>query len=75
MPDGASQSPICNVHPIVGSSRHCQCSLFRTDRHIVDITSGMIHGHGASLSEQQAADLLICHGTQQDLSLSTVTRA
>ena len=34
-------------------------------------TSEMIH-HGASLSKQQAADLLLCHGTQQDLSLSTV---
>ena len=27
---------------------------------------------GVSLSEQQTADLLFCHGTQQDLSLSTV---
>ena len=35
-------------------------------------TSEMIHHHGASLSKQQTADLLICHGTQQDLSLSTV---
>ena len=39
-------------------------------------TSEMIHHHGAILNEQQTADLLICHGTQQDLSLSTVyTRA
>ena len=29
---------------------------------------------GASLSEQQTADLLLCHGTQQDLSLSTVSQ-
>ena len=35
-------------------------------------TSEMIHHHGASLSKQQTAALLICHGTQQDLSLSTV---
>ena len=35
-------------------------------------TSEMIHHHGASLSKQQTADLLLCHGTQQDLSLSTV---
>ena len=35
-------------------------------------TSEMIHHHGASLSKQQTADLLICHGSQQDLSLSTV---
>ena len=27
--------------------------------------------HGASMSKQQTADLLICYGTQQDLSLST----
>ena len=33
-----------------------------------------MEGGGASLSKQQAADSLICHGTQQDLSLSTVTR-
>ena len=32
----------------------------------------MIHHHGASLSKQQTTDLLFCHGTQQDLSLSTV---
>ena len=36
------------------------------------VTSEMIHHHGASLSKQATADLLICHGTQQDLSLSTV---
>ena len=35
------------------------------------ITSEMIHHHGASLSTQQTADLLLCHGTQQNLSLST----
>ena len=35
-------------------------------------TSEMIHHHGASLSKQQSADLLLCHGTQQDLSLLTV---
>ena len=35
-------------------------------------TSEMIHHRGASLSKQQTADLLLCHGTQQDLSLSTV---
>ena len=35
-------------------------------------TSEMIHHHGASLSKQQTADLLLCHSTQQDLSLSTV---
>ena len=29
-------------------------------------TSGMIHHHGTSLSKQQTADLLLCHGTQQD---------
>ena len=34
------------------------------------ITSEMIHHYGASLSKQQTADLLLCHGTQQDLSLS-----
>ena len=33
-------------------------------------TSEMIHHHRASLSKQQTADLLICHGTQQDLSLA-----
>ena len=32
-------------------------------------TSEMIHHHGVSLSKQQTADLLMCHGTQQDLSL------
>ena len=38
-----------------------------------NITSEMIHHHGASLSKQQTANLLrLCHGTQQDLSLSTV---
>ena len=31
-----------------------------------------IHHHGASLSKQQTVNLLLCHGTQQDLSLSTV---
>ena len=30
-------------------------------------TSEMIHHHGVSLSKQETADLLICHGTQQDL--------
>ena len=30
-------------------------------------TSEMIHHHGVSLSKQQTADLLLCHGTQQDL--------
>ena len=35
-------------------------------------TSEMIHHCGASLSKQHTAGLLICHGTQQDLSLSTV---
>ena len=35
-------------------------------------TSEMIHDHGASLSKQQTADLLLCHSTQQDLSLLTV---
>ena len=35
------------------------------------MTSEMIHHHGASLSKQQTADLLLYHGTQQDLSLST----
>ena len=30
-------------------------------------TSEMIHHHGASLRKQQTADLLLCHGTQQDL--------
>ena len=34
-------------------------------------TSQMIHHHGMSLSKQQTADLLLCHGTQQDLSLSS----
>ena len=35
-------------------------------------TSEMIHHHGVSLSKQQTADLLPCHGTQQDLlTLST----
>ena len=33
----------------------------------------MIHHHGASLSKQQTAGLIICRGTQQDVSLSTVT--
>ena len=33
----------------------------------------MIHDHGTSLSEQHTTDLLLCHGTQQDLSLSNVT--
>ena len=33
----------------------------------------MMHHRGASLSKQQTADLLLCHGTQQDLSLSTET--
>ena len=33
-------------------------------------TSEMIYHHGASLSKQHTADsALICHGTQQDLSL------
>ena len=36
-------------------------------------TSEMIHHRGTSLSEQQTAGLLICHGTQQELPLSTVT--
>ena len=39
---------------------------------VKDETSEMIHHLGASLSEQQTADLLICHGTQEDLSLSTI---
>ena len=34
------------------------------------LNSEMIHHHGANLSKQQTADLLICHGTQQDLSLA-----
>ena len=38
--------------------------------HIVN-TSNMIHHHASRLSKQQTADLLVCHGTQQDLSLST----
>ena len=29
--------------------------------------SEMIHHHGASLSKQQTADSLTCHGTQQGL--------
>ena len=33
----------------------------------------MIHHRGVNLSELQTADLLICHETQQDLSLSTHT--
>ena len=33
-------------------------------------TSEMIYHHGASLSKQQTIDLLLCHGTQQILSLS-----
>ena len=41
-------------------------------RPITSKTSEMIHHHGASLSKQQTADLLPYHGTQQDLSLSTV---
>ena len=36
------------------------------------VTSEMIHHRGMSLSKQQTVDLLLCHGTQQDLSLSTV---
>ena len=40
---------------------------------IILSTSEMIHRCRASLSKQQTAALLICHGTQQDLSLSTVT--
>ena len=36
------------------------------------ITSVDTRHLGASLSEQQTADLLLCYGTQQDLSLSTV---
>ena len=35
-------------------------------------TSEMIHHHEASLSKQQTPDLLLCHSTQLDLSLSTV---
>ena len=35
-------------------------------------TSEMIHHHGASLSKQQTTHLLLCYGTQPDLSLSTV---
>ena len=41
----------------------------------IQITSETIYHHGASLSKQQTADLLTYHGTQQDLSLSTVTWA
>ena len=37
-------------------------------------TSEMIHHHGVSPSKQQTTDLLLCHGRQQDLSLSTVTK-
>ena len=40
--------------------------------YFVQTTSEMIHHHGASLSKQQTADLLLCHGKQQDLSLLTV---
>ena len=35
----------------------------------INHTSEMIHHHGASLSKQQTADLLLCHSTQQDSSL------
>ena len=44
-----------------------------TTLHIHISTSEMIHHHGASLSKQQTADLLLCHGTQQDFSLSSVS--
>ena len=35
----------------------------------------MIDQHGVSLSEQHTTGLLLCHGTQQNLSLSTVKLA
>ena len=31
----------------------------------LEYTSEMVHHRGASLSEQQTAHLLVCHGTQQ----------
>ena len=40
--------------------------------HIYTSISEMIHHHGASLNKQQTAESLICYGTQQGLSLSTV---
>ena len=39
---------------------------------MLHLTSEMIHHHGVGLRKQQTAGLLICHGTLQDLSLSTV---
>ena len=39
---------------------HCPTPVWKT----LSITSEMIHHRGASLSEQQTADLLFCHGTQ-----------
>ena len=44
--------------------------MYGTSSHV--ITSEMIHHHGASLSKQPTTDVLLCHDTQQDLSLSTV---
>ena len=35
----------------------------------INHTSEMIYHHGVSLSKQQTADLLLCHATQQDVSL------
>ena len=47
---------------------HITCTHIYTYIHVRE----MIHHHGASQSMQQTFDLLICHGTQQDSSLSTV---
>ena len=55
----------CTNMSINGHSSSCNYSFQAT-------TTEMIHHCGVSLSEQQTADLLICHGMQQDLSLYTV---
>ena len=56
------------VHALAIAMMYC-CKMYScTDVYVHSFTSEMIHHHGASLSKQQSADVLLCHGTQQDLS-------
>ena len=52
--------------------KRCSSSTKKVLGKAKDKTSEMIHHLGASLSELQTVDLLICHGTLEDLSLSTI---
>ena len=58
---GASLKMIRHRGASLKMIRHCGASL------------KMIHHRGVSPSKQQTAGLIICRGTQQGLSLSTVT--